>query len=73
MGALRSAPTGLVFFLLTLTYMDVGNWEVTPKLAKIEFLPCRRSLDRNSIEDLLMGALVIMGPSRSSPTPRSLD
>ncbi len=29
MRALRSAPIGLVFFLLTLTYIDVGNTEVT--------------------------------------------
>ena len=30
MRALRSAPIGLVFFLLTLTYIDVGNTEVIP-------------------------------------------
>ena len=28
MRALRSAPIGLVFFLLTLTYIEVGNPEV---------------------------------------------
>ena len=29
MRALRSAPIGLVFFLLTLTYIEVGNTEIT--------------------------------------------
>ena len=29
MRALRSAPIGLVFFLLTLTYIDVGNPELS--------------------------------------------
>jgi len=34
MRALRSAPSGLVFFLLTLTYIEVGNPEVTPSVGK---------------------------------------
>ena len=29
MRALRSAPSGLVSFLLTLTYIDVGDTEIT--------------------------------------------
>ena len=31
MRALRSAPIGLVFFLLTLTYIDVGNADISTR------------------------------------------
>jgi len=31
MRALRSAPSGLVFFRLTLTYIDVSDTEVMPQ------------------------------------------
>ena len=42
MRALRSAPIGLVFFLLTLTYIDVGNTDISTRLLETSVLPVIR-------------------------------